>query len=209
MPAPISEAVQAAKQRRHLDRLETLLDSIYALVIVFLVAQFPNPLGFEEQFSSFWHFIRSEGGDLVPPLIGVLLVVIYWLQNNLLFGYLERTDNKHATLAIVQLFFVLFYLYSADLLPYLGPLCDLRVVRVPGQEVSDELLQRWSPVDAVELGAGGRTPIYHMGNNRHHEAVLELALATPGIVVLHDLMLHHLLIESTLGKEEEIGRAHV
>ena len=110
------DPVQAAKERRHLDRLETLIDSIYALVIVFLVAEFPNPLGFDEQFSSFWHFIRSEGKELVPPLIGVILVVIYWLQNNLLFGYLERTDNKHASIAIGQLFFVLFYLYTSDLL---------------------------------------------------------------------------------------------
>ena len=110
------DAVRAAKARRHLDRLETLIDSIYALVIVFLVAQFPNPLGFEERFSSFWHFIRVQGDDLVAPLIGVVLVVIYWLQNNLLFGHLERTDNKHASIAISQLFFVLFYLYTSDLL---------------------------------------------------------------------------------------------
>lgn len=112
----MTDLARAAKERRHLDRLETLTDSIYALVIVFLVAQFPNPLGFEEEFANFWHFVRSHGGDLAAPFIGLVLVVIYWLQNNLLFGYLERTDDKHATLAIAQLFFVLFYLYSADLL---------------------------------------------------------------------------------------------
>lgn len=116
MATEISEVAQAAKERRHLDRLETLIDSIYALVIVFLVAQFPNPLGFEEEFANFWDFIRKNGKDLAAPLIGVVLVVIYWLQNNVLFGHLERTDNKHATLAIVQLFFVLYYLYTSDLL---------------------------------------------------------------------------------------------
>ena len=116
MTAPISADAQAAKERRHLDRLETLIDSIYALVIVFLVAQFPNPLGFEEQFTGFWHFLRSEGGELAAPLIGLVLMVVYWLQNNLLFGYLERTDNKHAILALAQLFFVLFYMYTSDLL---------------------------------------------------------------------------------------------
>jgi uncharacterized membrane protein len=116
MQTPISEAVQASKERRHLDRLETLIDSIYALVIVFLVAQFPNPLEFQEQFSGFSHFLQSQGGKLIAPLIGLVLMVVYWLQNNLLFGYLERTDNKHAILALCQLFFVLFYLYTADLL---------------------------------------------------------------------------------------------
>lgn len=116
MAAAISEVAQAAKERRHLERLETLIDSIYALVIVFLVAQFPNPLNFDTEFTSFWHFIRSEGGELAAPLIGLVLMVVYWLQNNLLFGYLERTDNKHAILALSQLFFVLLYLYTSDLL---------------------------------------------------------------------------------------------
>lgn len=116
MHDPIAAELQAVKERRHLDRLETLIDSIYALVIVFLVAQFPNPLGFEEQFTGFWQFLRSEGLELVPPLIGLVLMVVYWLQNNLLFGYLERTDNRHAILALSQLFFVLFYLYTSDLL---------------------------------------------------------------------------------------------
>jgi len=95
--------------------------------------------------------------------------------------------------------------YSADLLPHLAPLCDLRVIRVPGQEVSEAMEARWSPVAATALGADGRLPVYHMGNNRYHEAVLELALATPGVVALHDLVLHHLLIEATLGKEEVLG----
>jgi len=116
MATEISALARAAKERRHLDRLETLIDSIYALVIVFLVAQFPNPLGFEEQFTGFGDFIRNEGVELIPPLIGLVLMVVYWLQNNLLFGYLERTDNKHAILALSQLLFVLFYLYTSDLL---------------------------------------------------------------------------------------------
>lgn len=112
----MTDAVQAAKNRRHLDRLETLIDSVYALVIVFLVSQLPNPLGFEEKFSGFWDFFRLHGEELAAPLIGISLVVIYWLQNNLLFGYLDSTDNKHATISIVQLFFILFYLYTSDLL---------------------------------------------------------------------------------------------
>jgi hypothetical protein len=44
-----------------------------------------------------------------------------------------------------------------------------------------------------------------MGNNRHHEAVLELAMAIPGVVALHDLVLHHLLIEATLGRNEVLA----
>lgn len=101
--------------RRHLDRLETLTDSIYALVIVLLVAQFPSPLNSEEQYQNLFQFLVAEKTDLVAPLIGLVLIITYWIQNNAVIGSLERTDNKHATLAIVQLIFVLLYLYSADL----------------------------------------------------------------------------------------------
>lgn len=103
-------------QRRHLDRLETLTDSIYALVIVFLVAQFPSPLESDTQYGNLFAFLVAEKSDLVAPLIGLVLIITYWIQNNAVTGYLEGTDNKHATLAIVQLIFVLFYLYTAYLL---------------------------------------------------------------------------------------------
>lgn len=91
--------------------------------------------------------------------------------------------------------------YSRDLLPALDERCDLRVIAVPGQEISDSLRDRYRPAAASELGREGRVPLYQMGNNRYHEEVLELALRTPGIVTLHDVVLHHLLIEATLAKD--------
>jgi glycosyltransferase involved in cell wall biosynthesis len=90
--------------------------------------------------------------------------------------------------------------YSRDLLPHLARHCDLRVVAVPGQEITAELEKRWRPVEADRLAQGGRLPLYHMGNNPHHQEVWKLALQTPGVVTLHDVVLHHLLIEVTLGK---------
>lgn len=92
--------------------------------------------------------------------------------------------------------------YSADLLPYLAERCDLRVVRLPGQPVSDEVVERWHP------GAGlatGRVPVYQMGNNHHHAKVWELAMATPGLLVLHDIVLHHFLIERTVKEDDFEG----
>ena len=93
--------------------------------------------------------------------------------------------------------------YSVDLLEELAPLCDLRLVRLPGQEVGSEVLDRYEVVDAASLDAetlkpGGRLPFYQMGNNVYHEGVRRLALASPGVVTVHDLRLHHLLVESTL-----------
>lgn len=36
--------------------------------------------------------------------------------------------------------------------------------------------------------------LYHLGNNRLHEEIYRRALETPGVVVLHDAVLHHFLL---------------
>lgn len=93
--------------------------------------------------------------------------------------------------------------YSLDLLPHLAKLCDLRVVRLPGQPAAPELEERWELVGADATGRGGRTPLYQMGNNEHHLEVWRLAMERPGVVTLHDLALHHLLVERTLASTED------
>lgn len=95
--------------------------------------------------------------------------------------------------------------YSVDLLPHLSSLADVRVVRLPGQPVDPDLAEHWRPVDAGRLGERGRLPLYQMGNNLHHEAILDLAPQHPGILTLHDLVLHHLLLARTMGRGEQFG----
>jgi glycosyltransferase involved in cell wall biosynthesis len=52
-------------------------------------------------------------------------------------------------------------------------------------------------------GGGARADIhlYHLGNNRVHEDIYARALATPGVVVLHDSVLHHFLLGSLSRKQ--------
>jgi len=94
--------------------------------------------------------------------------------------------------------------YSADLLPHLAARADLRLLALPDQPIAPALVERWRPVPSQSLieqtGAGGRLPLYQMGNNRHHAAVRDLAFERPGVLTLHDVVLHHLLAESTLGR---------
>ena len=42
--------------------------------------------------------------------------------------------------------------------------------------------------------------IYQLGNNPHHERIYAEAMRRPGVVVLHDLVLHHLIVEMTLAR---------
>lgn len=90
--------------------------------------------------------------------------------------------------------------YSRDLLPALASRADVRVIHLPGQPVAPEVEAAWRPAPAEQIGAGGRLPLFQMGNNPYHEAVWDLALAHPGVLTLHDLVLHHLLMHRSLGR---------
>jgi glycosyltransferase involved in cell wall biosynthesis len=91
--------------------------------------------------------------------------------------------------------------YSVDLLPELSRLADVRVLRLEEQAVDEAIADRFGVREpAARAGEGGRLPLYQMGNNHYHERIWELALARPGIVVLHDLVLHHFLLGRTVGR---------
>jgi glycosyltransferase involved in cell wall biosynthesis len=47
--------------------------------------------------------------------------------------------------------------------------------------------------------------IYHLGNNPHHEEIYKKAMEEPGVAVLHDLVLHHLIVEMTLARGDVEG----
>ena len=103
------------RDEKQLGRLHTLVDVVYALIIVRLFMMLPNPevsevVGFDPLA------IFTEGGDrFVMLIIGFILVLIYWFQSNKTTGNLVKTDGKHTVLSLLQLFFLLFYLYSVRL----------------------------------------------------------------------------------------------
>jgi len=73
--------------------------------------------------------------------------------------------------------------YSAALVPSLGRLVDLEVFTGPGQPFQAE---RFDQV------------LYQVGNNGFHDFVYETALRQPGIVVMHESNLHHLIADLTI-----------
>jgi len=47
--------------------------------------------------------------------------------------------------------------------------------------------------------------IYQLGNNPHHEFAYRAAMQHPGVIVLHDIVLHHLIVEMTLARGDVDG----
>lgn len=94
--------------------------------------------------------------------------------------------------------------YSAELLPYLAEHVDVEVfapegdggpARAPG-DIPLHRLRLFEP-DDFDL------TLYQIGNNvDFHGQIYRLALEKPGLVVVHEFMLHHLIRGLTLGRSD-------
>ena len=73
--------------------------------------------------------------------------------------------------------------YSEALIQSLKPLVELEVFSGPGKS--------FDPA-AFDIA------LYHVGNNGHHSFVYEAALRHPGVVVMHESNLHHLMADLTI-----------
>jgi len=101
------------RESRELRRLETLIDTVFALVIIMIVMNEPSR---PEQLASvdILGFIKDRAEHMLMAVIGIVVVLVYWFQSNLLLGNLKRTDSKHAILSILQIFMVLVYLLTVS-----------------------------------------------------------------------------------------------
>jgi uncharacterized membrane protein len=110
---------------RQLARLETLMDVVYALAIWRLFQFLPRPI--DNETRTVWEVFTDDPRLVLTVAIGIVIVIIYWMQNNLLFGHLERTDSRHTALSILQIFCLLLFLYAIGLGTNYEAAADLRV----------------------------------------------------------------------------------
>jgi glycosyltransferase involved in cell wall biosynthesis len=93
--------------------------------------------------------------------------------------------------------------YSEELLPYLTQRCSLTLFVARPEEVDPALQARYD-VRPLSVYPNARwhydLPLYQMGNSIHHEALFQMMRRFPGIVVLHDYVLHHFLAHRTAGR---------
>ena len=106
--------IQRQRGARHLRRLEMLIDVVFALLIWDIVSTLPLPEGGDLSLAGLGDFLGSHL-DLSIVIIGMVIVLNYWAQNNAHSGELQATNSTHALLSILQLFFLLFYTYAAAL----------------------------------------------------------------------------------------------
>ena len=110
---------KSTSQLKHNERLlrrnQTLIDVVYGLVLFQLFLLLPKPSKEMIDNNDFSSLIDENGSLLLTVIIGIIWVIIYWGQSNLQFGYLKYTSKTLSSLSIVQLFFLMLFLYFIKL----------------------------------------------------------------------------------------------
>lgn len=112
---PPQHSAIRSRESTFLSRLEVLVDCTYALVIVIVVAGLPTPRDVGWTGDSPWDFLSLYANDFFVGALGLLLVISYWLQSLVVLGSLARSDTRHAMLVVMQLVFLLVYLFGVGL----------------------------------------------------------------------------------------------
>jgi uncharacterized membrane protein len=112
MQKKVEDRGKIRRETLQLIRLERLFDVVFAIIVWRAISFFPTPTDKQFSWEQIGPFLSANIGDLAIVLIGLLVVIIFWLQNNLLFGNLQATDTRHTIISIVQLFFLLIFIIS-------------------------------------------------------------------------------------------------
>jgi uncharacterized membrane protein len=104
---------QPQRESRQLRRLESLIDTVFAIIIVVLVLDLPAPD--DSVAFDLASFVAFRLNSLILALLGIIVLLVYWFQSNLLLGNLDRTNGAHAALSLLQVFLVLIYMMSVSL----------------------------------------------------------------------------------------------
>ena len=106
---------QKERDERQLRRLQTLMDVVFGVLLIRIFTFLPHPTKPETGDFDPLVIFTQGGENFIMFIIGFILITIYWIQNNKTTGNLVATDGKHTTLSIMQLLFLLLYLYSVRL----------------------------------------------------------------------------------------------
>jgi uncharacterized membrane protein len=112
------KAEDKAKLRREslqLQRLARMVDVVYAIIIWRAFTLLPRPTAEQLSWEHIGAFLSANIGGFLLVIIGIIVTIIYWIQNNVLFGNLQSTDSRHTILSILQLFFLLVFLVALRL----------------------------------------------------------------------------------------------
>jgi uncharacterized membrane protein len=94
-----------------LNSLKIVINVLYALMIFQTFLILPRPGDPELEYQTLPQIFSENLISLVVIAVGLIMIIIYWIQFNKQLGNLVRSSPMHATLAIVQMICLMLYLY--------------------------------------------------------------------------------------------------
>lgn len=98
--------------------------------------------------------------------------------------------------------------YSEELLPYLAEKFEIEIFIDDYAPNNKSITDKFEIYNYKEFDSRKKrydACLYHQGNNPYHEYIYNMILQHPGIVVMHDYLLHHLVAHMTLGRGDKDG----
>jgi uncharacterized membrane protein len=115
MQEKVEDKTKLSRGSLQLQRLARMIDVVYAIIIWRAFMLLPRPTAEQLNWDHIGAFLSDNLGGFLVVTIGIVVTIIYWIQNNTLFGNLRSTDSRHTILSILQLFFLLIFLVSLRL----------------------------------------------------------------------------------------------
>lgn len=108
-------AAEEERAIKQLQRVSIIVDVLFALMIFRLFTLMPNPTldGFDR--SNVTDVLLTSYLNYAAIGVGLVLTLLYWGLNNVVFNNLKRTNPLHSVLTIVQVFLLMLYLYFVKL----------------------------------------------------------------------------------------------
>jgi hypothetical protein len=94
-----------------LNSLKVVVNVLYALLIFQAFLILPRPDDPDLEYFSLSQIYSDNVMKLVVIVVGLILIITYWIQANRQLGNLVRSSPTHAALAIVQMICLMLYLY--------------------------------------------------------------------------------------------------
>ena len=94
-----------------LGSVKIVVNVLFALMIFQIFLVLPRPDDPELQYHTLGDIFLENSSKLLVIVVGIVLILLYWLQSNLQLGNLTRSNAIHAILMISQTFFLMIYMY--------------------------------------------------------------------------------------------------
>lgn len=94
-----------------LNSLRVVINVLYALMIFQAFLILPRPDDPELAYHTLPQIYSENLMQIVVIVVGLILILMYWIQFNTQLGNLVRSSPMHAILAVVQMICLMIYLY--------------------------------------------------------------------------------------------------